>query len=616
VLDASALWKWVRYYTNNWRVSPAQIQTVRTALAQCYWQGFIGWSELLRCERLLGKAQPNTPCDLFPANDLIIALSHIGNVVKDRYKIVDIQGFVDQGIIFEAHKGAEVVSVLCETCENSKTPKYTELHLIEGQPLSVWLMAQYPLGLPAPLANILLQQIYQLLASAKRKDEWIDSIHPGQFFINSDTFHLQHIPFASPVQPYMRGQMYLGESSGYRLIAIAYELYTGCVPGDAHQIHKVLKDCKNLQQWQKQQIEHCLSGKRSVSLTQAALILNANKKYVYRDTALLAMASVFAIAAIIWQGMNYAPELFTHVQNDPLTQTVVIEQDTKDKHVNLLKAAFFTQIEENNFAGAYVSWQALQKILPHDDIFIKKIGPELLATQVHEAPPLIMVESLPAADIVIPDIADEIVALPPLPKAAPSLEAIIEAVIKADPCEKALNKNNARAAACIDVLSNRESGPRLLATHTSSDKPLIVTEQTISVDDYNKYCKSSTACTPYETQALLDLELTEIESTVEDYNTYCLTSGLCEPLETSVESARALSPKEISHYAAWLSQETGYTYRLPTIDEWREMSAAFKTTSDEIEWVLDEKGELITTSKRRNQNENDISFRLVREKKS
>ncbi|MGA2654990.1 MAG: hypothetical protein ABSF18_03300 [Gammaproteobacteria bacterium] len=615
--------KWVRYYTNNWRVGASQVQTVRSALSQCYWQGFIGWSELLRCERMLNKTPPQTPCDLYPANDLVIAISHIGKTIKDRYKVVDIQAFVDQGIVFKAHKGSEIVSLLCDTSQTPANPQYTELFLIEGNPLPVWIASQYPTGLPSSLANLLLQQIYQMLSQAKRKDEWIDSIHTGQFFIDPDTLQLQHIPFSHPIQPYMRGQMYLGENSGYRLIAIAYELYTGCVPGNINQIHQVLKACKNLQQWQKVQMERCLSGKRSVSLGQAALILNANKKYVYRDTALLALASVFALAAIIWQGTNYAPELFKPMQNAVVDQTIVLEQGTQDQHVNLLKAAFFTQIEEKNFQGARMSWQALQKILPNDDIFIQQIGPELLATEVVEMQaPLPEPVALIQPETVMPYIPDEIVPLPPLPKSAPSLESLIEAVIDADPCEIALDgqKNN-KSAACMDQLSSKEAGPRLLAMQTQ-DKQLVMTQQAISIEEYNQYCKKTANCEPLEMEQGLDLELSEIETTVEDYNSYCITSGLCEPLESSVEPVRALSAKEIEHYAAWLSSETGYHYRLPTANEWREMSSSIKTAQI-AEWVLDDNGELITTydldsnaRKRRNIDADDISFRLVRENKS
>lgn len=624
--------KWIRYYTNNWRVSASAVQTVRLALSQSYWQGYIGWSEFLRSERMLPKTPPNTPCELFPANDLIIAISHIGKTVKGRCKIIDIQGFVDQGIIFKAHKGNEIVSILCDISQTPQLPEYTELFLIEGQPLPVWIASHYPTGMPASIANILMQQIYQMLLSAKRKDEWIDSVHPGQFFIDPDTMQLQHIPFIHPVQPYMRGQMYLGETSGYRLIAIAYELFTGCVPGDMLQIHRVLKACKNLQQWQKRQIERCLSGRRSISLKQAALILDANRKYVYRDTALLALASCFALAAIVWQGMNYVPDLF--VQNLPVAQIFVLEESTKDEHVNLLKAAFFTQVEEKNFQGAKMSWQALQNILPQDDIFIKQIGPELLATELYEpeAPklepitltePVNLIEpQMAVPQMAVPHIPDEIVALPPLPKSAPSLESLIEAVIDSDPCEVALDeKNTERAAACIDVLSNKESGPRLMATQTSAQQSLVMTQQTISVDDYNKYCEESLNCEPKKASAILDLELSEIENTVEDYNSYCITSGLCEPLESSIEPVSALSAKEIEHYAQWLSSETGYHYRLPTANEWKEMSTAFNN-SDVVEWVVDEDGQLMTTldvegqKRRRGVDDEDISFRLVREAKS
>jgi hypothetical protein len=575
--DASSLWRWVRYYINNWRLHPSQTQSVRDALAQSYWQGDISWRELLRCERLLGKAAPNTPADEHSAKDLSLALAKVGSEMNG-YKLIDIRGFIDQGIVFAARKGSDFVDLLCST--RTPNPVYTKLPTLIGQPLCVWLMAQYPTGLPLPLAQMLLQQIYQLLLNAN--EDIIDSIHPGQFFIDTDTLQLQHIPYTSPIQPYMRGQLYEGGTIGRRLIACAYELFTACVPtGDELKTHQILKACPYLQLWQKKQIERCLNGRREISLSQAALVLDANKKYIYRDRALLAFASVFALAAIVWQGINYAPVMFT--SNEVVPETIIMQQSMNDSHINLLKAAFFTQIEENNFAGAKVSWQALQKILPKDDVFIKEIGPELLSkevTQIRRAPvrkPII--SELPA----IPEFDDEILALPPLPKQEMSkaLESIIESVVAADPCEQ--------NGTCVDMLSNNETGPRLLVTQTQENKPLVITQQTISVADYNKFCMATEKCMPHETPAVLDLELTDIESTVEDYNNYCLTTGSCEPLETQIEPAH-LSVKQIEAYASWLSEETGFKYRLAT--EHDRQDTAHSTS---------------------NKNKNQIAFYLVRE---
>jgi hypothetical protein len=662
-VDGAQLWKWVRYYINNWRVQGYQTNQVLAALSQSYWQGVISWNELIRCERLLGTTSLDA-IDGYEATDLTVALSHIGRMIQGVYKITDIRGFVDQGIVLQAQKGEQSVTLLCVTVDTQTSPQtdhyaspfivqvaaviktqqytYLELSPLAGQPLCAWLMARYPTGLPARLANVLLQQIYQLLLQL-RTSEAVSSIHPGQLFIEPESLTLQLIPCAAEIQPFMRGHLYQvyeeDEHSktalGHRLVAIAYELFTGCVPYQHYQMHAVLKECKELQNGQKQQIERCLSGKRSLTLSQAALLLDASKKYVTRDTVLLALASVFALAAFTWQGMHYVPLWLT--DNTAVDTPVVLQQGTRDRHVNLLKAAFFTQIEEGNFTGAQVSWQALQKILPQDDIFIAKIGPELLAQQNEtieivtreiDIVPITAPVAPPAPEemMSMPVIPDDIAALPPLPETTQALEQVIEAVIIADPCESALaREGNARSAACMDALSNAQFGPRLLATKSEQNKPLIITQQTISVADYNQYCVMSSNCKPHEVSVSLDLdldlELNEIENTVEDYNTYCLTSGLCEPLDTQSEPMYVLTPKQIETYSAWLSEETGFVYRLPKVVEWQAMRSTFNQGSSRAEWLLNNDGQWITTlditaqgqEKPHRKSKDQIAFRLVRE---
>ncbi len=661
VVDGASLWKWVQLYTNNWRLHPCQIKAVSIALMQSYWQAVISWNELFRTQRLLGKTESSVKED-YPASDLTLALSYFGKVIHDQYKIVDIRGFIDQGILFQAQKGEQSVTLLCLTTKAVIPPHIYSLHpqlvdvhaVIEtsehiflelspliGQPLCVWLNSQYPTGLPPQVANLLLRQIYQLMTTLRTLGPVLYSIHPGQLFIDTDSLTLQLIPCASDIKPYMRGRLYQceGESEdqsslGYRLLAIAYELFTGCVPDKQYPLHHVLKACKNLSYWQKRQIEQCLTRTRTVSLSKAALILDANKKYVVRDTALLAIASVFALAAFTWQGIQYVPVWLTQdASNEETPNTIVIEQGSKDSHVNSLKAAFFTQIQENNFAGATVSWQALQKILPDDDIFIEKIGPELLGNHEVMIREPISMYSPPVLESVVeekkfPELSeDDFVALPPLPEIKHTqVEAALEAVIITDPCERALaQQGDVRAAACIDALSlNNQWGPRLLATKIQKNKVLVIMQQAVSVADYNQYCMSTSNCTVSNAAAPLDLELTEIENTVHDYNAYCLTSGLCETLDVPVEPMHALTQEQIEAYALWLSTETGFTYRIPTLSEWQTLGLTFNQTQENIEWLLDDAGLWTTTlevdsnhPKRQQLNSNNnIAFRLVRENKS
>ena len=60
------------------------------------------------------------------------------------------------------------------------------------------------------------------------------------------------------------------------------------------------------------------------------------------------------------------------------------------------------------------------------------------------------------------------------------------------------------------------------------------------------------------------------EVSYRDYNRHCQLSGSCQPI--SVEEKRlpvsGVSVAQATAYAKWLSERTGYTYRLPTVDEW------------------------------------------------
>jgi formylglycine-generating enzyme required for sulfatase activity len=65
-----------------------------------------------------------------------------------------------------------------------------------------------------------------------------------------------------------------------------------------------------------------------------------------------------------------------------------------------------------------------------------------------------------------------------------------------------------------------------------------ISKYEISVGDYGKYCAISKACTPEKNKKKFNNPITEI----------------------SVDEAKA--------YAAWVSERTGKTYRLPTTSEW------------------------------------------------
>ena len=61
------------------------------------------------------------------------------------------------------------------------------------------------------------------------------------------------------------------------------------------------------------------------------------------------------------------------------------------------------------------------------------------------------------------------------------------------------------------------------------------------------------------------------EASVGDWNHYCSLSGQCEPrLDVAdVLPLANVSVDEVRDYATWLSEQTGATYRLPTLSEWQ-----------------------------------------------
>jgi len=96
-----------------------------------------------------------------------------------------------------------------------------------------------------------------------------------------------------------------------------------------------------------------------------------------------------------------------------------------------------------------------------------------------------------------------------------------------------------KRANCYDVLAGGSKGPTLVVVPPGSGigEPFAISRYEISIADYNNYCRLSGACTPVSSKDP-NLPVTNI----------------------SVEKARS--------YARWLSETTGFDYRLPTDEEW------------------------------------------------
>jgi len=108
-------------------------------------------------------------------------------------------------------------------------------------------------------------------------------------------------------------------------------------------------------------------------------------------------------------------------------------------------------------------------------------------------------------------------------------------------CEKRLAGYGKRAKAiCYDFVNTGWRGPLMVVMPTGGDfnSNFAISKYEISVGDYGKYCAISKACTPEKNKENFNNPVTDI----------------------SLAEAKA--------YAAWVSERTGKTYRLPTTSEW------------------------------------------------
>ncbi|MFP6781571.1 MAG: SUMF1/EgtB/PvdO family nonheme iron enzyme, partial [Gammaproteobacteria bacterium] len=108
------------------------------------------------------------------------------------------------------------------------------------------------------------------------------------------------------------------------------------------------------------------------------------------------------------------------------------------------------------------------------------------------------------------------------------------------PCTNKLAGHGKRKkGTCFDMVSRSARGPLMVVVPNGEQfsRPFAIGKYEVTVADFNKYCQLSTAC-----------------SVVTDRDKRLPISGI------SLEQATA--------YAKWLSDRTGNTYRLPTINEW------------------------------------------------
>jgi serine/threonine protein kinase len=101
---------------------------------------------------------------------------------------------------------------------------------------------------------------------------------------------------------------------------------------------------------------------------------------------------------------------------------------------------------------------------------------------------------------------------------------------------------------CADNLSNgRDRGPVLVIVPGVGGGPqFAIGRVELPIADWNTYCRLSTRCTP-------------VTGTRQDFDTYPVTN---------------ITVAAVEEYAAWLTQDTGVKYRLPTREEWLHVANA------------------------------------------
>ncbi len=65
--------------------------------------------------------------------------------------------------------------------------------------------------------------------------------------------------------------------------------------------------------------------------------------------------------------------------------------------------------------------------------------------------------------------------------------------------------------------------------------------------------------------------IAKYEVSVSDWGKYCILSGTCQPIKDKSrknDPMTGITLKQAQDYAAWLSERTGKTYRIPTKSEW------------------------------------------------
>lgn len=162
------------------------------------------------------------------------------------------------------------------------------------------------------------------------------------------------------------------------------------------------------------------------------------------------------------------------------------------------------------------------------------------------------------------------------------------AAIIGDPCAAQISAQTAaQVSYCQDQLANGVLGPPLIILPKAAATPehLAINKYPVSINDYNYFCRTTKSCeqialaSPEKPEIKsakppanlpAELDLRDVQNVMADYDTYCRSSGNCNSIEPQAQDIPVtnITLNNALNYAAWLSKQTGYIYRLPTSEEW------------------------------------------------
>jgi len=229
------------------------------------------------------------------------------------------------------------------------------------------------------------------------------------------------------------------------------------------------------------------------------------------------------------------------------------QQQARDAKIEGLKQTLRTQAKANDVKGAKASYNALRKTLGVNNKYIRVTAPDVignaylrLANDLAKRGQYNSAIKLADAGLSIsPDLTPLIAAKKEF-ITIHSKQNAHKLAIENDPCKPSFAGYGKRSkATCADMVDANQPGPKLVVIPAgkSFKKPFAIGKYEVSVEEFNVYCQRSKSCQKIN------------------------TSNTTIPVTN-------ISLKQANAFINWLSQTTGYTYRLPTVAEWKYAASA------------------------------------------